>query len=95
MSNARNRINIFLLLCFLPQLLYGFGKNKVQYKNFDWYYLQSEHFDVYFYDGGEKLAEEHLERFVAARFREQAPVLKYQGLPQLELTRWALRKGDQ
>ncbi|MEZ4474186.1 MAG: glycerol-3-phosphate dehydrogenase/oxidase [bacterium] len=44
--------------------------------------------------GGEKLAEEHLERFVAARFREQAPVLKYQGLPQLELTRWALRKGD-
>jgi len=45
--------------------------------------------------GGEKLAAEHLERFIAARWREQAPVLKYQGLPQLELTRWALREGDQ
>lgn len=34
-----------------------FGKNKVQYKNFDWYYIQSNHFDVYFNQGGEYLAE--------------------------------------
>jgi len=33
-----------------------FGKNKVQYKNFTWYYIQSEHFDVYFYDGGFEIA---------------------------------------
>ncbi|MCK4966313.1 PD40 domain-containing protein, partial [bacterium] len=35
----------------------SFGKNKVQYKNFEWYYLQSEHFDVHFYKGGEEIAE--------------------------------------
>ncbi|MCX8010356.1 MAG: peptidase MA family metallohydrolase, partial [Ignavibacteria bacterium] len=33
-----------------------FGKNKVQYKNFNYYFLQSQHFDIYFTDGGEKLA---------------------------------------
>jgi Tol biopolymer transport system component len=27
-----------------------FGKNKVQYRNFDWRYIQSDHFDIYFYD---------------------------------------------
>ncbi|MEW6051720.1 MAG: hypothetical protein AB1644_11770 [Candidatus Zixiibacteriota bacterium] len=27
-----------------------FGKNKVQYKNFDWSYIQSRHFDIYFYE---------------------------------------------
>jgi glycerol-3-phosphate dehydrogenase len=44
--------------------------------------------------GGQALAQAHLERFVAARWREQAPVLKHQGLPQLDLTRWALRRED-
>jgi Tol biopolymer transport system component len=34
-----------------------FGKNKVQYKSFEWYYIQSSHFDIHFYKGGEKLAE--------------------------------------
>jgi Tol biopolymer transport system component len=34
-----------------------FGQNKVQYKTFDWYYIQTKHFDVYFTDKGEMLAE--------------------------------------
>jgi len=33
-----------------------FGKNKVQYAEFDWYYIQSAHFDVYFSKGGEGIA---------------------------------------
>ncbi len=46
-----------------------FGKNKVQYKNFDWKYIQSPHFDVYFYSGGRDLAEfcaEHAETALVA-----------------------------
>lgn len=35
----------------------GFGKNKVQYERFNWRYIQSEHFDVYFAQGSETLAE--------------------------------------
>jgi len=34
-----------------------FGKNKVQYKYFDWYYIQTKHFDIYFANNGETLAE--------------------------------------
>ena len=33
-----------------------YGVNKVQYENFDWQYIQSEHFDVYFYEGGYDIA---------------------------------------
>ncbi|MBD3376843.1 BamA/TamA family outer membrane protein [candidate division KSB1 bacterium] len=35
---------------------YYFGKNKVQYSDFDWHFLQSEHFDIYFTDGGKEIA---------------------------------------
>jgi WD40 repeat protein len=34
-----------------------FGKNKVQYGRFTWSFIQSDHFDVYFADGGQPLAE--------------------------------------
>ncbi|MBP1646950.1 MAG: Tol biopolymer transport system [Bacteroidetes bacterium] len=34
-----------------------FGQNKVQYMKFTWYFLQSDHFDVYFADEGKPLAE--------------------------------------
>lgn len=34
-----------------------FGQNKVQYKVFDWKYLQSQHFDIYFSQGGEYIAQ--------------------------------------
>jgi Tol biopolymer transport system component len=34
-----------------------FGKNKVEYKNFNWKYIQSPHCDVYYYDGGRDIAE--------------------------------------
>ena len=35
----------------------SFGKNKVQYRTFDWRYLQTTHFDIYFDTGDEGLAE--------------------------------------
>ena len=37
-----------------------FGKNKVQYRKFDWYFIQSKHFDIYFY-----LQEYYLAEFAA------------------------------
>lgn len=46
---------IFFLL---STIIYGqFGKNKVQYKEFDWYYIQTDHFDIYFTQDGGTLAE--------------------------------------
>ncbi len=34
-----------------------FGKNKVQWKDFDWEFLQTPHFDIYFYQDSYKLAK--------------------------------------
>ncbi len=33
-----------------------FGQNKVQYKNFNWYFIQTSNFDIYFYKGEDTLA---------------------------------------
>ena len=41
---------IFLSLLLLFPLNAQFGKNIVQYKNFDWNFIQTEYFDIYYYD---------------------------------------------
>lgn len=38
-----------------------FGKNKVQYRTFKWKYIQTDHFDIYFYDDAGK----YLSKFTA------------------------------
>jgi len=35
----------------------GFGKNKVQYRDFEWHIYHSPHFDVYYYEAEEELLE--------------------------------------
>ncbi|MGE5499062.1 MAG: hypothetical protein ACM3Q2_13355, partial [Syntrophothermus sp.] len=62
---------ILLFLVFsLPQTVYGqfyfFGRNKVQYDNFDWKILKTEHFDIYYYDEFGEMAE------IGAHFAEEA-----------------------
>ncbi len=52
---------ILLILCITALQLGlsqdgNFGKNKVQYKRFNWSYIQTDHFDIYFYEGGVKIA---------------------------------------
>nr|WKN36778.1 translocation protein TolB [Tunicatimonas sp. TK19036] len=42
-----------------------FGKNRVQFKNFDWRFYSSDNFDVYFYEGGQDNA------LIAAKFLEK------------------------
>ncbi|MFN5867456.1 MAG: hypothetical protein ACK45R_10725, partial [Candidatus Kapaibacterium sp.] len=34
-----------------------FGQNKVQYQDFSWKYVSSEHFDVYYHEGLQTVAE--------------------------------------
>jgi len=44
-----------------------FGKNRIQYRQFDWLYLSGENFDVYYYDARKAVAQETLE-FLEAEF---------------------------
>jgi Tol biopolymer transport system component len=51
--------SLFLALCLTASASAqdeGFGKNKVQYHRFNWSYIQTDHFDIYFDKGGEELA---------------------------------------
>jgi Tol biopolymer transport system component len=47
-------IYIILVVSLVAGTLYSqttyFGKNKVQYRTFDWQFIQSRHFDIYFYE---------------------------------------------
>jgi WD40 repeat protein len=67
----RFRIRLYLLLFFLSSAslyaqFYYFGRNKVQYTEFDWHILRTEHFDVYYYPEMKELAEQ------GAYFAEQS-----------------------
>src|SRR4051794_18901034 len=42
-----------------------FGKNRIQYKNFNWKFISTINFDIYYYKDGEELA------LNAARFAEE------------------------
>ena len=41
---------LFLILLILEISLSQFGKNILQYEEFEWKYIQNEYFDIYFYD---------------------------------------------
>ncbi|HRP02342.1 MAG TPA: biopolymer transporter Tol [Candidatus Kapabacteria bacterium] len=55
----RNIILFILLLIVISSnsAMSQFGKNKVQYQTFDWKYIQSPNFDIYYDNGSKYLAE--------------------------------------
>ena len=47
-------INVIFIVLIFGQYVETYGKNIVQYDNFDWIYIQTEHFDIYTYPPGEE-----------------------------------------
>lgn len=65
------RISLFIVISLLvvEQSLaqfFSFGRNKVQYTEFDWHVLKTEHFDVYYYPEMEELAR------IGAQYAEES-----------------------
>ncbi len=68
---------------------FAFGKNRVQYEAHAWRFLEAEHFDVYYYEGGEALARfaataaetahADVEALFQSELTERTPLLIYQG----------------
>ena len=51
-------INLLIFSILIPNILFAqFGKNRVQYRDHEWRYIQSKHFDIYFSEDGEDAAE--------------------------------------
>lgn len=73
-----------------------FGKNKVQYRSFDWEVLESEHFDVYYYEGerriavdGARIAERAYDRLSAVLdhdFEDKIPLIIYASHTDFQMT---------
>ncbi len=65
------------LMASMVQAQFYFGKNKVQYTNFDWQVITTEHFTIYFYSAEEELAEiaaksaEESYQFLASKFKHE------------------------
>lgn len=60
--NFKKFILYFCLIFFITTEVtkaqfFFFGRNKVQYEEFDWKILRTEHFDIYYYDEMGKMAE--------------------------------------
>ena len=60
----RNVLKLFCFVVFLmptasayAQFGYHFGRNKIQYEDFDWQVMKTEHFDIYYYPEMLELAE--------------------------------------
>ncbi len=61
---------ILIVLLLISETVYSqfyyFGRNKVQYEKFQWNILKTEHFNIYYYDGFEEIAE------IGANFAEES-----------------------
>src|ERR671918_2382807 len=80
---------VLLLLLGLPGMLSAqyFGRNKIQYTNFDFKVIQTEHFDVYFYErervaamDAARMAERsyaRLSKVLNHEFKERKPIILY------------------
>jgi len=64
-----------------------FGKNRIQYRRHQWKYLQSEHYDIYFYGDGQSAAEfaaavaessyQHISRVLDFKMQARTAILLY------------------
>ena len=76
-----------LLFTFFQANAQQFGQNKIQYEHQNWNYIQSEHFDLYFYDNGDRVAEmaaaiaessySHLSRSFNYQLRDRIAIILY------------------
>ncbi|MFN3307072.1 MAG: biopolymer transporter Tol, partial [Candidatus Kapaibacteriota bacterium] len=93
----KRHIKFFLIFLFpLTPLLAQFGKNKVQYEKFNWRYIQTQHFDVYFHDKNKtlavfagKVAETSLgsiQKTLKYRITQRIPIIVYNSHNQFQQT---------
>jgi hypothetical protein len=69
-------ILLFPILTEAQQAREVFGRNRIQYKKFDWQYLSSENFDVYYYDNRRAVATEAIQ-YLEAEFDRITDLIGY------------------
>ena len=56
-SSYLRTTSFIILIISINLFAQQYGRNRIQYESKDWQFIQSEHFDVYFYQGGRELTE--------------------------------------
>lgn len=102
-----------MLFSIAPQFLFAqaqgtqtdFGKNRVQYKDFQWFYYRSPHFDTYYYKDGKelgamvgKIAEQNLkqiEDLLDYKLEGRIKILSYNKFSDLKQTNLGLITDQQ
>jgi Tol biopolymer transport system component len=92
---------LLIVLVLIPSMAAGFGKNKVQYRGFDWTILKSRHFDVYYYDDQEDLAvrvaliadaaHDSLSRYFSHELSARIPLMIYKSANEFQQTNVTLQ----
>ncbi|MGQ9604487.1 MAG: BamA/TamA family outer membrane protein [bacterium] len=105
MKKTRKMIILALLLMLLPGIAFSFGKNKVQYRGFQWDILRSNYFDIYYYDGSEDLATrvaviadvscEVLGKYFSHELSTRIPILVYNSTNEFQQTNVTLEIIDE
>lgn len=67
---------LFVFQASAQQAREVFGKNRIQYRQFDWRYLSGENFDVYYYDARKAVAQDALE-FLEGEFDRVTDMIDY------------------
>lgn len=98
---------ILFLSLLLPSVLfsYSFGKNKIQYRDFDWQILETKHFRIFYYAEGERIANfaaftledafEEYQSILHLHFDEKIPVIIYNGPIDFQQTNVTLNLVDE
>jgi hypothetical protein len=63
-------------LCQGQQSREVFGKNRIQYKQFEWQYITSENFDVYYYENRRKIATDAIQ-YLESEFDRVTDLIGY------------------
>ncbi|MFY0689525.1 MAG: translocation protein TolB [Cyclobacteriaceae bacterium] len=78
----RVKFSFILIFGLLSQVVLAqsynttYGQNRIQYKNFDWVYYSTTHFDIYYYDGGYDYANQAID-FLEEEFNRMTDLLGY------------------
>jgi len=102
-------VSVMLTMPVASQFYQGtnmeFGKNRIQYREFTWFYYPSENFEVYYYIGGEELAQytllscernlKEIQQFFDYTIDEKIEVLSYLNQSEFRQSNLGLTGDDQ
>ncbi len=76
-KNKTKKLTLILIFLILPnELIAQFGRNKVQYEDFEWFVKRTTHFEIYYYEGEENIAE-YATKIAEEAYKDLSEIFKH------------------